>query len=367
MQRSFLVFENSIKSQETLKRYKYYVDIFIKFFHLKDYDSLAGMDSKQLQLMVEDYVMDLKKRVNPNSVPTYINPLQTFLDVNENEIKWKKIRRLFPAKIKSTGRKAYSRDDVSRMLGLEPKLRNRVIIHMLSSSGMRKGALHDLRIKHLKKMDHGCYAIVVYAGSTEEHWSFLTPEAAKELDLYLEKRKNDGEKLDENSPVLRSTYQIGIQKVSPMSGKAVDQTVDRIVKRTSLREKTGNRYDKMLNHGFRKRFETIVKMNKEIPVAVAEKLIGHKAYYDDRGNHIQLDDNYFVPEVEQLFTFFEKVIPDLTIDNSFRKQAEIDKLQEDKKDSKEQSAKITELESKLEILTNKMELFSKTKESEDSF
>ena len=42
--------------------------------------------------MVEDYVIDLKKRVNPNSVPTYVNPLQTFLDVNENEIKWKKIR-----------------------------------------------------------------------------------------------------------------------------------------------------------------------------------------------------------------------------------------------------------------------------------
>ncbi|WP_371503905.1 VOC family protein [Nitrosopumilus adriaticus] len=38
MQRSFLIFENSIKSPETLKRYKYYVDIFIKFFHLKDYD-----------------------------------------------------------------------------------------------------------------------------------------------------------------------------------------------------------------------------------------------------------------------------------------------------------------------------------------
>ena len=336
MQRSFLVFENSIKSQETLKRYKYYLDIFIKFFHLKDYDSLAAMDSKQLQVMVEDYVMDLKKRVNPNSVPTYINPLQTFLDVNENEIKWKKIKRLFPAKIKTTGRKAYSREDIARMLDLEPKQRNRVIIHILASAGMRKGALHDLRIKHLKKMEHDCYSFLVYAGSTEEHWSFLTPEASKELDLYLEKRKNDGEKLNGNSPVLRMTYQIGLQKVRPMSDKSVDQTVERIVKRARLREKTGNRYDKMLNHGFRKRFETILKMNKEIPVAVSEKLIGHKAYYDDRGNHIQLDDNYFVPEVEQLFKFFQKIIPELTIDDSQRwkiktalLETENDKLQLD--------------------------------------
>lgn len=362
MQRSFLIFENSIKSPETLKRYKYYVDIFIKFFHLKDYDSLANMDSKNLQIMIEDYVMDLKKRVNPNSIPTYVNPLQTFLDVNDNEIKWRKIKRLFPAKIKSTGRTAYSRDDVSRMLSLEPKLRNRVIIHILASTGMRKGALHQLQVKHLKKMEHDCYGFLVYADSTEEHWSFLTPESSRELDLYFEQRKTDGEKFDRDSPVLRMTYQIGIQKVRPMTDKSIDQTVERIVKRANLREKTGNRYDKMLHHGFRKRFETIVKMNKEIPVAVSEKLIGHKAYYDDRGNHIQLDDNYFVPEVEQLFKFFEKVIPDLTIDNSLRKQAEIDKLTVEKKSSQNQTSKISELESKLDILTHKIDLLTKTKE-----
>jgi len=360
MQRSFLVFENSIKSPETLKRYKYYLDIFIKFFHLKDYDSLASIDSKQLQVMVEDYVMDLKKRVNPNSVPTYINPLQMFFDVNDNEIKWKKIRRLFPAKIKATGRKAYTRDDIARMLNLEPKQRNRVIIHILASTGMRKGALPDLRIKHLKKMEHDCYSFLVYEGSTEEHWSFLTPEASRELDLYFEERKNDGEKLDGNSPVFRMTYQIGIQKVRPMSDKAIDQTVGRIVRRARLREKNGNRYDKMLNHGFRKRFETIVKMNKEIPVAIAERLIGHKAYYDDRGNHIQLDENYFVPEVEQLFNFFEKVIPGLTIDNSTKKQAEIDKLKQEKKTSQNQSTKINELESKIEMLTHKIDLINNT-------
>jgi integrase/recombinase XerD len=334
----------------------------MKFYHLKDYDSLSTMDSKQLQVMVEDYVMDLKKRVNPNSVPTYVNPLQTFLDVNENEIKWKKIRRLFPAKIKSTGRKAYTREDIARMLALEPKQRNRVIIHILSSTGMRKGALPDLRIKHLKKMEHDCYSFLVYEGSTEEHWSFLTPEASKELDLYFEKRKNDGEKFDDNSPVFRMTYQIGIQKVRPMTNKAIDQTVERIVKRAKLREKNGNRYDKMLNHGFRKRFETIVKMNKEIPVAVSEKLIGHKAYYDDRGNHIQQDESYFVPEVEQLFQFFEKIIPDLTIDNSSRKQAEIDMLKQEKNASHDQSTKINELESKLEMLTHKIDLINNTKE-----
>jgi len=356
MQRSFLLFENAIKSPETLSRYKYYVDIFMKFYHLKDYDSLSTMDSKQLQVMVEDYVMDLKKRVNPNSVPTYVNPLQTFLDVNENEIKWKKIRRLFPAKIKATGRKAYTRDDIARMLSLEPKQRNRVIIHILASTGMRKGALPKLRIKHLKKMEHDCYSFLVYEGSTEEHWSFLTPEASKELDLYFEKRKTDGEKLDGNSPVFRMTYQVGIQKVRPMTDKAIDQTVERIVKRARLREKNGNRYDKMLNHGFRKRFETIVKMNKEIPVAVTEKLIGHKAYYDDRGNHIQQDESYFVPEVEQLFQFFEKAVPDLTIDDSERKQALLDVALKEKSELEHKNEELQKMKEDIEKIKQKVDI-----------
>ena len=33
----------------------------MKFYKLKDYDSLAFMDNKMLQVMVEDYVMALKK------------------------------------------------------------------------------------------------------------------------------------------------------------------------------------------------------------------------------------------------------------------------------------------------------------------
>ena len=191
-------------------------------------------------------------------------------------------------------------------------------------------------------MDNDCYAVLVYEGSTEEHWSFITPEASKELDSYLEKRTKDGEKLNENSPILRRIYQVGIQKVIPMTDKSVDQTVERIVNRVGLRTKNGNRFDTMLNHGFRKRFETIVKMNKEIPVAVAEKLIGHKAYYDDRGNHIQLDENYFVPEIEQLFKFFEKVIPELTISDVARLEVANQKLQNEKSELEKRIPKLVD-------------------------
>lgn len=57
-----------------------------------------------------------------------------------------------------------------------------------------------------------------------------------------------------------------------MTDKSIDQTMERIVKRASVRQrKTHNRYDKMIKYAFRKRFETVLKSNKEIPIAIAEK------------------------------------------------------------------------------------------------
>ncbi len=56
--------------------------------------------------------MDLKNRINPNTVPIYYFPIQTFLETNDIDLKWKKVRRLFPAKIKKTGRESWNTTDV---------------------------------------------------------------------------------------------------------------------------------------------------------------------------------------------------------------------------------------------------------------
>lgn len=99
------------------------------------------MNPLQLPIMVEDYVMDLKKNVNPNSVLTHYSPIQTFLEANDIDLKWKKIKKLFPAKIKSTVGDAYTIGDIAIMLKVVPQLRNLTIIHFLVSTGCRIGAI----------------------------------------------------------------------------------------------------------------------------------------------------------------------------------------------------------------------------------
>ena len=72
MQRSFLLFSNAIHEKTTLDHYVWGLNEFIKFYKLKDYDSLGGMDTKMLQ--VNDKVQNLNNLIQlfKNSKPLQI-------------------------------------------------------------------------------------------------------------------------------------------------------------------------------------------------------------------------------------------------------------------------------------------------------
>jgi len=318
VQRSLLIFQNSVKSEETVKHYTWYLNKFKKFYKLKDYDSMVTIETRKIQEMIEDYVMEIKKTVNPNSVPSYVYPIKTFFEANDIDLKWRKIKKLFPAEIKKTGRSAYTTKDIGLMLDHTPHLRNQVIIHFLASTGCRIGALPELKIKHLTKMEN-CYAVLIYEDSLEEYTTFLTPEATQKLDAYLERRKADREYMDLESPIFRRKYRLGIEKVISMSVKSLSSVVLRALRNSGVRSnqlKKRGRYEKQTDHGFRKRFVTTLKSNVNVPVAYAERLAGHKVYTDELGNKITLDDSYLTPEMKKLFEVFSQAIPELTIDQT---------------------------------------------------
>jgi len=183
--RSLLLFQNYLNSKETIKQYTWYLEKFLDFYHLKDYDSLTKIEPSKLQTMIDDYIMDLKKRYSPNSLPTFYYPLQTFFDANDVELKWKKIKRLLPKKVKLSGEEAYTTHDVKKMLDLALTARNRALIHFLASKGVRVGAIPQLRLKHLTEMPMGCKSVLIYDDSTEEYNAFLTPESSLSLDSYF--------------------------------------------------------------------------------------------------------------------------------------------------------------------------------------
>ena len=324
MQRSYLLFENSIHSKHTLLQYKTQLDRFITFYKLRDYDSLVVMTPKMLQQMVEDYVMMLKsKGLRRNTIYSPISAIQLFCETNDVIINWKKIKRLLPRQEKPLGSGAYTTEHVAKMLEFTPDLRAKTIIHFLAATGVRVGAIPELRIKHIKEMPDGCKAVIVYPDDKEEYISFLTPEASKVLDEYLDKRRKDGEYLNEESPLFRQKYQLGIQKPKALSRQSFQAIVDRALRRARLRTgRTKERREIQLDHGFRKRWDTIMKTTDGMKIVLVEKMFGHSIT-------IPLDETYLVPSIGKLFNEYKKAIPELTISSEERHLFVIKKQQEE--------------------------------------
>jgi len=349
--RSILLFEQTIKSEATLKNYSEHLRIFLEFNKIKDYDSLIQLPHEKLQEMVEDYIIHLKNKVNPNSVPVMIQGIKHFFIINRIPIHWEIIRRMIPAKVKSAGSIPWSTAQIKKMLNVSNSKRNSALIHFLSSSGARIGVLdHQLQIKHLVNMGDGCKGVLLYADSTEEYWSFLTPESSKSLEEYFEEREQDGEKFYPETLIFRQKYRLGIEKPRILKSAGGRIILYRIIQKARIkRNKVNRNYDIQMDHGFRKRFNTVLKINNEVNSNIAEKLMGHK-----KG----LDGVYFKPTREQCFKEFRKAIPELSIDESVRleekikhRDEQIEKLESDK------DKRIAELEIKFEgmlALVNKV-------------
>ena len=235
-----------------------------------------------------------------------------------------KIRKMFPAKVKRSGYGAWSHEDARKIVDAAKGPRNKALVHFLASTGCRIGAIPDLKLKHVTEMPDGCKAILFYEASTEEYYGFLTPEASAALDEYLERRILDGEKFETDSPLFRLNYRVRNEKPRPFNLVALQATMINLMKYSRVkRQKVGTRYNIQLDHGFRKRFATVIKLDKKISWAVSEKLLGHKAY---------LDKEYFDPTIENLFSEFKKVIPALTISEEQRLRLKNQKLEEQKDD-----------------------------------
>jgi len=160
------------------------------------------------------------------------------------------------------------------MLSFTTEIRTKTLIHFIAASGIRIGALQDTKMRHISQIED-CKSIMVYEGTDEEYVTFLTPEASSMFDDYIKKRETDGERINLESPVFRSVYQLGYAKVRPATTDALKEVIRKLIIKSGLRinqVKTGERYNKQADHGFRKRWNTILKTTKTINISLAENI-----------------------------------------------------------------------------------------------
>ena len=326
--RSISVFEEYVQSEKTREQYLFHLNKFAEYCNLESIDGILKFENNDLKEKIEDYVILFKNQgKSPNYIRIITFAIQSFCDSNDKMgINWKKIRKLLGKKHKPKKSRPYTTEEIKRMLHSTKDLRSKALILFLSASGVRRGAIPELKIKHLKQMSNDCLAVTIYEGSNEEYLTFINKESCDALNLYLERRKHDGEHLDPEHPVFRAKYQLAIASPKPFSEKSVSNMI--------LRAKRNAGVDlddspNLLVHAFRRRFNTIMKLNENANVPLIERLMGHD---------MKLDNSYFQPTLDDLFAEYQKGISNLMIDSSERILAEKQKVDKEK----------TELQSKLD-------------------
>ena len=321
-QRSYKIFLESLKTDSTKQNYIYWLNRFLTWKTLKNpsiqnHDDLLKETQDHIQTSVEDYVMSMgtsSKSKYAVKISTYA--LFHFFAMNRVILNERLIKKLIPDHNEPPKRKTYSNDDIEAILKaieltkikkhkrwVYLKPRAKAIIQVLASSGVRLGGLIGLKFGDIERIEDS-YSIKVYANTRYEYITFITPQASKYLDLYLATRSD----LTPESKLFDLGYIATRQLISRLVIKAQVTTLTEVQRMDYFTNKRKTRIfkDIPIVHGFRSRFNTILKSNNEINKSMIESMIGHKPT-------IALDENYFKPTRDSLWNEYKKGIEQLTI------------------------------------------------------
>lgn len=337
--RAFDLFDSAIKTPTSKQIYRYSLHEFMRFVKIKKYDDLAKLDSEQAQEHLENWLRYLAdKDITSRTIYTKLVAVELFFDMNKISLYKKVLRKMLPSSDHIPGGNLpFTTEDIQKFLKFTTRLRTKALVLFLASTGVRPASITDpvLLLKHIEDMPNGCKSVRVYDGSKEGYWAFLTPEASNALKDYLNARKRKGEKLGPESPVFANFDKPNPQRKNDyMSIKSLRHIMQNLIKASGIeRKKIGNRYDKAPVYGFRKRFNTTLKLDNDVNSNIAEKLMAHKN---------GLDGVYFTPTREECFNEFLKAVHKLTISDESRDKIKIQNLQHEKTEIQQMRTELDE-------------------------
>jgi integrase len=310
---SYRNFIESVSSKYTRESYEHALKRYMSFCGVIEVNDLFfKADAKYTQSRIIDFLKFLKDKnqLSPRSRRLVLAALKHFYDMNDfTSLNWKKIR-LFIGEIYSTVKdRPYTHEEIQRLLE-KANEREKVIVLLMASTGMRQGAIHTLKLSNLQKIPkYNIYKITVYERTKEEYYTFCTPECAAVIDNYLEFRKRYGETLKPIAPLIREEF----DKLDPfhaakprfISTEAIERICHKLVNDSGLRnptrineQKKYMRYEVMTSHGLRKFFET-ESIKAGMSPLYTSILMGH-----DNG----LETKYFKPSENDLLEGSDKMI-----------------------------------------------------------
>jgi hypothetical protein len=179
-------------------------------------------------------------------------------------------------------------EELERVLAVADA-REKVIVTLPALGGFREGTLCQLQYRHVKSdLEVRSTPVLVRVeseitkGHYADYWTFLGPEAVDYLNAYLLERRQTGETITDESPLIRDAHN---ETVYPVTPGAVWKTVHGLYIRAGLiaPEKRPRRHDLRV-HSLRYYFRTQLTALGVNPEYV-KFMMGHKAplYNDIKG------------------------------------------------------------------------------------
>ena len=319
-------FIDSLRSEATKTNYSYCLKKYMQFHKTKSYSSLLVTPEDK----IKSYVIYLREKGASGSQHKMLfSTLKNFYEMNDIEsIKWRKLKRYVGEEVPEHEDRCYSNEEIQTLVQGASSMKLKATILLMSSSGLRIGALPTLKTGHLERRGD-IYKISVYKGlkGKGQYYTFCTPECAKAIDSYLEYRERWGEKINPESPLFRVDFDItdhgqARNLVHTWSREGVLKALHKALVISGIREidhtNPRNRKDVKISHGFRKFFVTML-VNSGLSEVIISKLTGHTI----SRNLIQV---YSKQTEEEMLAEYSKAIDSLTIDPNNRLKRKIEYL-----------------------------------------
>ena len=195
------LFLSSIRSPETRNGYNTYFKKYLEY--LQTDDIFYGNNPRLIEQKIIEFLIDMRnKGKGYSSIHNYISAVLAFYKINDVILNISKINKFVSENRKVRNDRAFTHEEISKLLHAADE-RMKVVILLLASSGLRLGAISSLRIRHLQKRK-----LLVYENDREEYFTFITPECQKAVDSYLDMRSRYGEKINNESFLLREQFDI---------------------------------------------------------------------------------------------------------------------------------------------------------------
>jgi len=340
----YYMFKYSIRSELTRKYYERRIRTFFDFIEFLTGSQIeercnlfaqkAKNDNNWTTVHIIRFLQYEKDRVEKGEITAatlnnFVKSIKLFCEMSDIPISWKKITRGLPRPRAVANDRAPTIEEIKQLVEY-PDRRIKPIIYTMASSGIRLGAWDFLKWKHINPLTSETGTLVaakvlVYAGDSEEYFTFITPEAYNSLKDWMEFRSKYGEKVTGESWLMRDIWQTSNMKYGAKFGLAtnprklknsgIKRLIEQALWEQGIRSKLEpgvKRHEWKAAHGFRVFYK--IRAEQVMRPINVEITMGH---------NIGLSASYYKPTEKEVLEDYLKAVDLLSINGNETKLSKV--------------------------------------------